>query len=98
MRKKQPGELICTRCTGGALIITDEYIRVQLPGIMGRQQTLYRSSLTGIDSSIVAPVIFGHGGGMSFTFHGTGAERLHANYVGMKDAQEIVGMFQHPQQ
>jgi hypothetical protein len=97
MKKKQPGELIRTRCAQGALIITDEYIRVQLGGIMGRQRTLYRASMTGIDSCIVAPSIFGRGGGMSLTFHGTGAERLEAGYVGMKDAQEIVGMFQHPQ-
>ncbi len=90
-------ELIRTRCTQGTLIITDEYIRVELGGPFAKQQTLYRSSLTGVDSQVGAPSVFGLGGGVNLTFHGTGVERLHANLVKPKVAQEIIGLLQHPQ-
>ncbi len=87
-------ELIRTRCTQGHLIVTDEYIRVELGGL--RQQTLYRSSLTGIDSRMGVPSVFGLGGGTDLIFHGQGDERLHANLVNPKVAREIMGMLQYP--
>jgi len=91
-------QLIKTRCTQGWLIVTDEYIRVELGGPLSRQQTLYRSSLTGVDSRIAVPSLFGLGGGVNLVFHGQGAERLEADLVKPKMAQEIIGMLQHPQQ
>lgn len=50
-------ELIRTRCTQGTLIITDDYIRVELKiPLMGtNQQIIYRSALTGIDSKVAVP-------------------------------------------
>lgn len=90
-------ELIRTRCTQGHLVITEDYIRVELGGPFPKQQTLYRSSLTGIDSNVAVPSVFGLGGGVNLVFHGQGIERLHANLVKRKVAQEIVGMLQHPQ-
>lgn len=90
-------ELIKTRCKQGQLVITDEYIRVELGGPMHRQQTLYRSMLTGIDSNVAVPSMFGLGGGVNLVFHGQGIERLHADLVKPRVAQEIVGMLQHPQ-
>jgi hypothetical protein len=89
-------ELIRTRCKQGQLVITDEFIRVELPGHI-QQKTLYRSSLTGIDSEIAVFPIFGLGGGTNLIFHGKGGEVLHADLVKPKMAQEIVGMLQHPQ-
>ncbi len=90
-------ELFRTRCTQGFLVVTDEYIRVELGGPMPKQQTLYRQSLTGIDSKVAAPSVFGLGGGVNLIFHGQGAEILCADLVKPKVAQEIVGMLQHPQ-
>jgi len=89
-------ELIRTRCKQGWLVITDEYIRVELSGNL-RQQTLYRSMLTGVDSKVAGFPLFGLGGGTNLVFHGQGLERLHADLVKPKMAQEIVGMLQHPQ-
>ena len=89
-------ELIRTRCTQGKLIITDEYIRVQLGGPFSKQQTLYRSMLTGIDSQVAVPSVFGMGGGVNLVFHGQGIERLHASLVKPKVAQEIIDMLQRP--
>jgi len=89
---------IRTRCTQGWLIVTDEYIRVELGGPLSRQHTLYRSSLTGVDSKTAVPSLFGLGGGVNLVFHGQGAERLEADLVKPKMAQEIIGMLQHPQQ
>ncbi len=92
-------ELIRTRCTQGTLIITDDYIRVELKiPLMGvNQQTIYRSALTGIDSKVAVPSVLGMGGGVNLVFHGQGVERLHANLVKPKVAQEIIGLLQHPQ-
>ena len=92
-------ELIRTRCKQGKLIVTDEYIRVELTAGSWNinQQTIYRTSLTGIDSKMVLPAIFGMGGGTNLVFHGQGAERLHADLVKPKVAQEIISLLQHPQ-
>jgi hypothetical protein len=89
-------EYFRVRCKQGWLIVTDEFIRVELGGPMSRQQTLYRSMLTGVDSQVAVPAIFGLGGGVNLVFHGQGVERLHADLVKPKVAQEIVGMLQHP--
>jgi hypothetical protein len=93
-------ELIRTRCKQGQLVITDDYIRVELkiPLLGTNQQTIYRSALTGIDSNVAVPSIFGMGGGVNLLFHGQGIERLHADLVKPKVAQEIIDMLQHPQQ
>jgi hypothetical protein len=88
-------ELFRTRCKQGTLIITDEYIRIELGSL--QQSTLYRSMLTGIDSQMGVPSLFGLGGGTNLVFHGQGAEILHADLVNPKVAKEIVGMLQHPQ-
>ncbi len=89
-------ELIRTRCKQGTLIITDEYIRTELPGGV-QQHTLYRTALTGIDSQMGAPSLFGLGGGTNLVFHGQGGEELRADLVKPSVAKEIVGMLQHPQ-
>jgi hypothetical protein len=96
-RRPPMSNIIETRCTQGKLIVTDEFVRVQLGGPFSRQQTLYRSSLTGVDAHVGVPSVFGLGGGTNLVFHGQGAERLHANMVKKKVAQEIVGMLQHSQ-
>ena len=87
-------ELIRTRCKQGKLVITDEYIRVELGGL--RQSTLYHSMLTGIDSAMAVPSVFGMGGGTNLVFHGQGAEVLHADLVNPKVAQQIVDLLQRP--
>ena len=87
-------ELIRTRCTQGWLVITDDYIRIELGK---RQQTLYRSSLVGVDSQPGAPSFFGKGGGTNLIFRGQGLDVLKADLVKPSVAQEIVGMLQHPQ-
>lgn len=80
--------LIEARCGQGKLIVTDQVIRVQLLGL--KSQSLSRSNLTGVDYKMVAPSIFGLGGGGNLIFHGTGGERLHADYVGAKAAKQIM--------
>lgn len=87
-------ELIRTRCTQGWLVITDDYIRIELGNL--RQQTLYRSSLVGVDSQRGAPSFFGKGGGVNIIFRGQGLDVLKADLVKPSVAQEIVGMLQHP--
>lgn len=56
-------ELVRIRCKQGTLIITDNQIRVELGQL--KQQTLSRSALTGIDSQLAVPSVFGMGGGTS---------------------------------
>lgn len=92
-------ELIRTRCTQGTLIITEDYIRVELkvPITGSKQQTILRSALTGIDSKVAVPSVLGMGGGTNLVFHGQGVERLHADLVKPKVAQEIIGLLQHSQ-
>jgi hypothetical protein len=91
-------ELIRTRCAQGWLVITDEFIRIELRGSFSRQTTLYRSMLTGIDSRVTMPTFFGlTSGAAELIFHGQGTENLKATMVKLKVAQEIVGLLQHPQ-
>lgn len=80
-------ELINTRCTQGKLIITEHIIKIQLGSL--KEQTLNRSSLTGIDSKMAVPSVFGLGGGTNLVFHGQGDVQLHANFVKTKVAKEI---------
>ena len=87
-------ELIRTHCKQGKLVITDEYIRVELGSL--RQSTLFRSMLTGIDSTMAVPSVFGVGGGTNLVFHGQGAELLRADLVNPKMAQQIVDLLQRP--
>jgi len=79
-------ELLRTRCAQGTLIITDSAIRVELGTI--KQQSLARSSLTGIDLLMAYPNIFGLGR-TNMVFHGQGTERLQANLVPTNIAREI---------
>ena len=79
-------ELISTRCQQGRLIITENVVKVQLGGI--REQSLNRSSLTGVDSKMVVPSIFGLGGGTNLVFHGQGSE-LRAGMVKPKVAKKL---------
>ncbi|GHO88030.1 hypothetical protein [Dictyobacter formicarum] len=83
-------DLIRTRCKQGTLIITDNQIKIELGQL--RQQTLARSALTGVDSSMGVPSVFGLGGGTNLVFHGQGAERLHADLVKPNVAREIVNL------
>lgn len=79
-------ELLRTKCAQGKLIITDQAIRVELGQI--KQQTLARSSLTGVDMIMAYPNIFGLGR-TNIVFHGQGAERLQASMVPTNMAREI---------
>jgi hypothetical protein len=51
-------ELFRVRCKQGQLIITDEYIRTELP-FSAQQHTLYRAALTGVEQAIVKPAYTG---------------------------------------
>jgi len=88
-------ELFNTRCTQGRLIITDTMIIVEL-GREGalRQHTLARSALTGIDTKLVVPSLFGKGGGTNLIFRGQGADRVQADLVNPTIAREIVRTLQ----
>jgi len=81
-------ELFRARCTGGNLIITETTISVELGQI--KSESMLRSSLSSVDSKLAVPSLFGLGGGTNLTFIGRGGERLHANLVKPKVAQEIV--------
>jgi hypothetical protein len=81
---------IRTRCAQGTLIVTNESIRIELGKL--RQQSLARSALTGIESGMAAPSVFGLGGGTNLIFHGKGGERLQANFVNPGKAEEIKRM------
>lgn len=87
-------ELFRTRCVQGWLVITEEAVRIELPGQI-HQRILYRSALTGIESKVGAISIFGLGGGTNLTFH-AGIETLHADLVKPGVAREIVAMLQKP--
>src|SRR5260221_2316024 len=92
-RRKEPRmqELIRTRCKQGQLVITDETITIELKlgGLQIKQQTLYRSSLVGIDSKLRAMSFFGLGGGINLVFRAQGAGMLIAELVKPKEAQDI---------
>lgn len=75
-----------TRCGQGKLIITDQAIRIELGQL--KQQSLARSSLTGIDSLMAFPNIFGLGR-TTLVFHGQGGDRLRAEMVPTNMAKEI---------
>lgn len=87
-KEKQVSILIETCCAAGKLIITDDLIRTQLGSL--KSESLSRSNLVGLDYKMVAPSIFGMGGGANLTFHGKGGERLEAKYVKIKDAKQIM--------
>jgi hypothetical protein len=85
-------ELICTRCTQGKLIITNNRIMIELSGF-GRtfkSQILLRSSLASVESKVAVMSLFGMGGGVNLIFYGKGGEVLNANLVSPKDAKEII--------
>lgn len=88
--QQQPEERIEARCKQGKLIVTPQFVRVELLDL--RQQTLSRASITGIDSKLAVPSIFGFGGGTNLIFHGQGGERLHVDLVRPKLAKQIVRM------
>lgn len=79
-------ELLRVRCSEGALIITDQAVRVELGTI--KQQSLSRSSLSSIDSMMAFPNIFGWGR-VNLIFRGQGAEQLKASMVPTNMAREI---------
>lgn len=83
-------ELFNVRCKQGHLIITENAVKVKLANL--KEQSLSRSAITAIDSSMGVPSIFGLGGGTNLVFHGQGAERLHADLVKPGVAKEIVSM------
>ena len=89
-------ELFRVRCKQGQLIITDEYIRTELP-FSAQQHTLYRAALTGVDSQMAVPSVLGAGGSTNLVFHGQG-EALRADLVNPKMAKEIVAALQRPSQ
>lgn len=87
-------EFVRARCTQGKLIVTNKKIAIELTSFSKviKSQTLLRSSLTGIDSKLAVPSVFGMGGGMNLTFYGKGREKLKAELVPLKEAQAILGM------
>ncbi len=90
-------ELFRTRCSQGFLVITEDFIRVELAQL--RQQTLYRQSLTGVDLKVtVQPIkLLGMKGAATLVFHG-GMEVFRVDMVSLPIAREIVGLLQRPQQ
>ena len=83
-------ELLKTRCKQGKLIITDTHIIIELGNL--RSSTLARASFTSLDSKMGVPSVFGLGGGTNLTFHGQGAEILHADLVPPKDAKQVAAI------
>jgi len=51
---------------------------------------MLRSTLTGVDTKMVAPSLFGFGGGSSLTFHGQGGQVLHADLVQAKAVKQVL--------
>lgn len=88
-------ELIRTRCTQGYLVITEDLIIVELgKGGSIRQQTMFRSSLTDVASSLGVISVMGLGGGTNLAFKSQSGEVLHANLVKPSVAREIVSLLQ----
>jgi hypothetical protein len=81
---------IRVRCKQGLLTVTDRQIRVELGQL--KQQSMLRDSVTGVDSAMATPSLFGIGGTTNLIFHGTGGERLHAGFVKTNIAKEIVSL------
>jgi hypothetical protein len=79
-------ELAKARCKQGAIVVTESMIKI---GMWGREQSLPRQFLTGIDYKLVAMSLFGLGGAATLTFYGMGGERLIASFVKPKKAKEI---------
>lgn len=80
----QPRELIRATCVQGTLVVTDHLIQV---GRLGRQQSLARASLVGIDYRLT--LLFPFLRRANLTFHGTGGERLHVTSLPAGKAKEI---------
>ena len=75
------------RCLQGTLVITDQSIWIERGRL--KQQSLARSSLTGIDSTVSIPPLLGYGGATDLVFHGQGGERLEASMMTTSKAQEV---------
>jgi hypothetical protein len=77
-------ELIKARCGQGWLILTEESIIVQRPGI---SHSIARASFTGLDMKVT--MWAGPWSAYTLIFHGAGVERLKASIVKAKDAKAI---------
>lgn len=82
-------EIIKTRCKQGSLSVTENMIKI---GLWGREQSMSRSALTGIDYKLVMMSLFGLGGAATLTFHGQGGERMVASFVNPRKAKEVMRM------
>jgi hypothetical protein len=85
--QQPPRELIKVRCKQGFLTITDYQIKI---GRWGREQSMSRAALTGVDYRLVAVSLFGFGGAATLMFHGQGGERVVASFVKPSKAKEIM--------
>ena len=74
---------ITTRCKQGKLIVTDEFIRIELGPF--KQSTLPRASFSSVNAKLAVPSLFVLGG-----------EVLQADLVKPAVAKEIVDMLSHP--
>ena len=87
-------ELFKIRCKQGKSIITEDYIRIELPGQL-KQQTMLRTGLVGVDSKVTVFPFFGLTKGAStLVFRGQGLDNLRADLVATPIAREIVALLQ----
>lgn len=84
MNNYPPRELARARSAQGMLVITDHLITV---GRLGRQQSLARASLVGIDYKLT--LLFPFLSRATLVFHGTGGERLRVTSLAAGKAKEI---------
>lgn len=78
--------MIKTRVKEGKLILDERYLRLE--GALKRQR-LSIAEITDVTMDIQVPRVFGRGGTVMLTVTEKGGNTLVANWVPMKDAEEI---------
>lgn len=77
---------ITLKCRNGTLTVTPTLIQI---GKGGRQQSMSRASLVGVDVLPMVPSFFGRGGAVNLQFHSQGGQVLVAEWANPKQAQEL---------
>ena len=85
-----PTELLRVKCrNNGALIITDQFIRVEHGT---KQRTMSRSALVGIDNIVGVAAFLGIGGHRNLIFRSQGTDSILAEWIKPNEAKEVLSL------
>jgi len=81
--------LFKTRCTKGYLVVYKDKVSIEMH-VLGvhNENVLNLAQITGVELKTTIVSVLGMGGAVTITVHGTGNQKLEANMVKPKEAQE----------